>query len=256
MGQYIPIPSPVHLLDARSKLVAALLLTAAVLRASFPVGILVLIFVVGICLTLTRIHPGWFFRPIRPLIWLILATAAIQMLFTPGQVLVQASFLSITGEGLRSGAALLLKLILVVSLAQLFAATTTPLAMTGALEQLLKPLRRIKFPVHDLVMIMSLSLRFIPLLAEETDRIFKAQLCRGFTLVRGNFRQNLGRMLAILLPVFRAALQRSTELAEAMEARGYRAGAQRSHLYTRKMTGWDYGSIGMALVVTLAIGLI
>lgn len=241
MGQYLPLDSPIHRLDPRTKLLVTILLGLACFKAPYPWGIIMVVSIILILVTASRVPLYHYLQDLRPFALIILITAAIQLLLTPGDYLIGYPPLIITQQGIAAAIALLIRITGILILARWLTATTRPVELSNSLETLLHPLKRIGFPLHELLMIMTLSLSFIPLLGEETVRIQRAQAARGANLHTGNLLSRMKRIIAIIVPLLRGAMQRAAYLAEAMENRGYEAGGHRTHLYQQKMAISDYG---------------
>ncbi len=229
-GQYVPAESPIHRLDPRAKILALILLLTGLFMASRPQDW-------GLwCLVLVAVSYGssmklsFLVRSIRPVIFLVVFTAALNLFLAPGEALWRWGILSISREGLSMAWTMSLRLILLVLFANLLTLTTSPMSLADGLESLLSPLKRFGFPAHELAMMMTIALRFIPTLLGETDRIIKAQLARGADLDRGSLLARLKAFLPVLIPLFVMVFQRAEDLAVAMEARCYRGGEGRSRM--------------------------
>lgn len=253
LGQYIPANSLIHEIDPRSKIIATLMLTLAVFQAVLPLQQAGLLLLLALLIWQSKVNLKIYLSALKPFVWIILMTMFILTCFTPGNNRMEIFYLNITTEGLEAAASLGIRFIILLGLARLLTVTTSPVAMGDALESLLKPLRRLGFPVHELAMIMNLSLRFIPLFFEEAERIRKAQLCRGANYQEGSLKQRLKRLRSIILPVFRNSLQRADELAVAMESRGYQGGRGRSQMNVLVLRGRDYCYAFIMVIVSLAI---
>lgn len=253
LGQYIAAPSLIHGIDPRSKIIATLMLTLAVFQAGFPLQQAALFILLILLVLLSKINIKIYILALKPFLWIILITMLILAGFTPGSSLIEVLHLSFTVEGLRAAASLGIRFIILLGLARLLTVTTSPMAMNDALESLLKPLQRLGLPVHELVMIMNISLRFIPLFFEEAERIRKAQLCRGANFREGSLKQRLGRLRSIIVPVFRNSLERADELATAMESRGYRGGRGRTRMNELIMHPRDYLYASVTVIISIAV---
>ncbi|MDD3852557.1 MAG: energy-coupling factor transporter transmembrane component T [Syntrophomonadaceae bacterium] len=253
MGQYLPLDSPIHRLDPRTKLLVTILLGLASFKAPYPWGLIIIVSMILILVAASRVPLYHYWQDLRPFVLIILITAAIQLFLTPGDYLIGHSPLIITQQGIAGAMGLFMRITGILLLARWLTATTRPVQLTNSLETLLHPLRRIGLPLHELLMIMTLSLSFIPLLGEETVRIQRAQTTRGANLRSGNLLSGTKRIIAIIVPLLRGAMQRAAYLAEAMEDRGYEAGGHRTHLYQQKLALSDYG---LFTVVAAAVVLI
>ncbi len=241
LGNYYPADSIVHRLDPRLKIISLavmMLITFAVsgaaavsLHSSIVLGIVLLS---GIPLKV-------FYRGLRLFVFLFLFTAVLHLFFTPGTPVVEVTWplrIAITREGIFRGALISWRLLTVIALSSLLTYTTSPLSITRGLESLLAPLARLRFPVQDFSLMMMMAIRFIPVLTNETDRIWKAQRSRGADLSRGGVRVRATTLLSIILPVFTGLFRRADELAVALEARGYVPGKPRSAMHPLK---WKRG---------------
>lgn len=253
LGQYIAATSLIHEFDPRGKIIAMLMLTLAVFQADFPLQQAALFILLILLIWLSRVNIKIYLWAVKPFIWLILISMLILAGFTPGTSLVEVSCLNFTVEGLRAAASLGARFIMLLGLARILTVTTSPAAMSDALESLLKPLQRLGFPVHELVMIMNISLRFIPLFFEEAERIRKAQLARGANFQQGSLKQRLGRLRSVIVPVFRNSLERADELATAMESRGYQGGRGRTRMNELVMHPRDYLYTSATVIISLAV---
>lgn len=230
IGQYFPGDSFLHKLDPRTKLIAVLLYMVAlfVVNNFWGLGAMLLLSlaVVGV----TKIPLRFFFRGLKAIVFIVLLTVALQMFMTPGDVLWKWGFLTITREGVRQAIFMGTRLILLVSVTSILTLTTTPISLTDGIENLLKPFQRLGVPAHELAMMMTIALRFIPTLVEETDKIMKAQAARGADFESGNLLERAKAMIPLLVPLFLSAFKRADELAMAMEARCYHGGEGRTRL--------------------------
>ena len=249
IGQYYPSNSILHRLDPRVKIVCTLLYLVSLFLFNniwgYAVATAFLIAVIG----LSKVPFKYIVRGLRPVILLLMITVVFNLFLTSGgRVLVEFWILQITTEGLKTAFFMTIRLIYLILGSSLMTFTTTPNALTDGIESLLRPLGKIKVPVHEIAMMMSIALRFIPILLEETDKIMKAQIARGADLESGNVIQKAKAMIPILVPLFVSAFRRANDLAMAMEARCYRGGSGRTKMkplvYKRK----DY--LAYAIMIT------
>jgi energy-coupling factor transport system permease protein len=251
VGQYLPRESAVHRLDPRTKItLVMLLMVVTFLVGDFTGYGLLLLFLVAL-FALGQIPLGYAARGLRPIVFLLLLTFALNLFFSGvrgGTPLLQLGPLVITSQALSRAAFIALRLILLVVATSLFTYTTSPMALTDGMERMLRPFRRLGVPGHELAMMMSIALRFIPTLLEETERIMKAQMARGAEFQRGNLLQRARALLPILVPLFVSAFRRADELALAMEARAYRGGEGRTRMRELQFAPRD----AVASLVTLA----
>lgn len=230
LGQYFPGNSFAHKLDPRSKIILTLVFITSIFMASSYSGYLVLAGYLAAAIFIAGIPFKIMVRSIKPL-WIILVlTAGIHMLMTPGKVWLQAGFLSVTEEGFRQGIQMSARLVFLILMSSLLTFTTSPIALTDAIERLLSPLKHLRVPVHELAMMMTIALRFVPTLLEEADRIMKAQMARGADFTSGNLLKRGQNLVPLLVPLFISAFRRADDLATAMEARCYRGGEQRTRM--------------------------
>ena len=239
LGQFFPGNSFLHRLDARTKLMLTMVyIVALFLCEGFCSYGLALVFL-AVAVIVSRIPLKSLFKGLKPLLIIILFTALINMFYTPGKVLVQFWVLKITAEGLRNALFLVLRIVLLISGTFLLTYTTSPIDLTDGLESLLSPLKKLRFPVHELALMMSIALRFIPTLIEETDKIISAQKARGADFESGNIFRRAKALIPILVPLFISAFRRADELATAMEARCYHGGQGRTKMKQLKYHAVD-----------------
>jgi len=248
MGQYVPADSPVHALDPRAKM----LLLAEIMFAVFPSGDMVSLSFCALALygtlKVSRLSPAMLARSCRPVLFLALFTFAFNVAAALwGQSPWSFSALML---GLDAGTVAAIRLLLLVSFAMLLPLTTSPLSLADGMESVLSPFRRFGFPAHECAMMMSVALRFLPLIMEETDRIVKAQLSRGARLDHGNPVRRMAAFLPVVIPLFIVIFKRADELALAMEARGYRGGEGRTR---RCPLAWKKSDTGATIFITLAV---
>lgn len=239
IGQYLPGNSFLHKLDPRTKILAVLLYMIAlfVVNNFWGLGAMLLLSVVVILIS--KIPLRFFFRGIKAIAFIVLLTVALQMFMTPGEALWQWGFLTITKEGIRQAIFMGTRLLLLVSLTSILTLTTTPISLTDGIENLLKPFQRFGMPAHELAMMMTIALRFIPTLVEETEKIMQAQAARGADFESGNLVERAKAMIPLLVPLFLNAFKRADELAMAMEARCYHGGENCTRLKALKYGGRD-----------------
>ena len=249
LGQYFPGTSVIHQLDPRTKIISTILFISSIFLAeNFQAYSIVAIFIAFI-IALARIPLIMILRSLKPL-WIIIAlTVLIHIFTTPGTVIYVLGPLTVTQEGLRLGLLMSLRLVFLIVISSLLTFTTSPVALTDGIERLLKPFKKIGLPAHELAMMMTIALRFIPTLLEETDRIMKAQMARGADFTSGNIIRRAQNMIPLLVPLFVSAFRRADELATAMEARCYRGGDHRTRMKQLKITGRDWVAYGILLLL-------
>lgn len=240
MGQYIPGNSVLHRADPRTKIIWTFLLLIALFTANNIYGYVMMLALVGIILIISEIRISFTLRGIKPLLIILVITSAINIFTYPGNtVLFSLGAFRITLEGLFQAIVISVRLSLMVIIGSVLTLTTTPIALTDGLEKLMAPLKKIKVPVHEMAMMMSIALRFIPTLLEETDRIIKAQSSRGADFDTGNFIEKAKSFIPVLIPLFVSAFKRAEELATAMESRCYRGDIGRTRMKELAYTNVD-----------------
>ena len=240
LGQFFPGTSIVHRLDPRCKLLMTVVYIAALFTAENYVSYAAMLVVTGVCIALSRIPLKVILRGLKPL-WIIIAlTAVLNMFFTPGRELVSFWKITITYEGLVRAVFMVLRITMLIAGTFLLTYTTSPIALTDAMEILFGPLKKLKVPVHEMSMMMSMALRFIPTLIEETDKIMSAQRARGADFESGNLLQRAKALIPLLVPLFVSAFRRADELATAMECRCYHGGEGRTKLHVLRYETRDY----------------
>lgn len=244
LGQYIPRESVVHNLDPRVKIISTFIFIIAVFLVNSPAAYLFLFLSVAVLIGLSRIRYATVLKSIRPIVFLILFTAVINVFMTTtGNVLFQAGFVKITDVGVKNAVTMALRLVFLVTGTSMLTYTTSPILLTDGIENLLNPLKKIGVPAHELAMMMTIALRFIPTLLEETDKIIKAQKARGADFESGNLIRRAKALIPILVPLFINAFRRADELAMAMECRCYRGGEGRTRLRSLKICGRDISAL-------------
>ena len=232
LGQYYPGNSFIHRLDPRTKILATLLLIVAVFLANTAVGYGALCAMVLFIIALSGLPFMLVLKSVKPLLFIIVLTLLLHTLLGQGEhVLYQWKLLKVTEEGVQMGVKMSMRLILLLMISSILTFTTSPIVLTDGIEALLRPFRVIGVPAHELAMMMTIALRFIPTLMEETDRIIKAQTARGADFSSGNLLARAKNMLPILVPLFISAFRRADDLAVAMEARCYRGGEGRTRMH-------------------------
>ena len=241
LGQYFPGNTIVHRLDARTKLILVVVYIAALFQAVGWVSYIAVTAVTGLCMYLSRIHPKNMFKGLKPMLFIIVLTAVLNMFYTAGTPVLPGW--PITWEGIERAFQMILRIVLLITGTFLLTYTTSPIALTDGLEKLFKPLKKLRLPVHEMTIMMSMALRFIPTLIEETDKIMSAQKARGADFETGNLVQRAKAMLPILVPLFVSAFRRADELAVAMESRCYHGGEGRTRMKQLKMALRDYAAL-------------
>ena len=247
VGQYYPADSVIHRLDPRVKLLGTVLYIISLFVFGRPVNYLLAAVFLAILIKLSKVPVSFMVRGLRAIFILMIITAVFNLFLTPGTVIWQMWILKITKEGVRVAVLMVIRLILLVMGSSLMTLTTTPNDLTDGMEKGLGFLKKIRVPVHEIAMMMSIALRFIPILMEETDKIMKAQSARGADFDTGNLIQKAKSLVPVLVPLFISAFRRANDLAMAMEARGYHGGEGRT-----KMRPLEYHSIDRNAYLVLA----
>ncbi|GHI00468.1 energy-coupling factor transporter transmembrane component T family protein [Neobacillus kokaensis] len=228
-GRYVPADSLVHKMDPRSKLTIIFLFVCVIFLANnwqtYAIIGIYTFFMIG----LSRIPARFLYGGLKPVLWLVIFTFLLQIFFTrEGTVLFHLGPLKIYEEGMKMGFYISFRFFFLILMTSLLTLTTTPIEITDGLETLLGPLKKVRFPVHEMALMMSISLRFIPTLMQETDKIMKAQIARGVEFASGPVKERIKAIIPLLIPLFVSSFKRAEELAIAMEARGYRGGEGRT----------------------------
>lgn len=229
-GQYIPAQSIIHRLDPRAKILAIVLLISGIFMADKALDWALWCSVFVILAFFSEIQFSFLLRSVKAVVFLIVFTAVMNLLLMPGKIIWEWGIFSISSEGVEMAWTMSLRLILLIMFANLLTLTTSPMQLADGLESLLSPLKHLGFPAHELAMMMTIALRFIPTLLAEADRILKAQIARGADLDQGSIMKRLKAFLPVLIPLFVIVFQRAEELATAMEARCYRGGEGRTRM--------------------------
>ena len=253
LGQYFPGNTFVHRLDPRTKLLTMILYIVALFGAKGVIGYGVMAVVLVSCILISKVKFKALTKGLKPIYFIIIFTAVMNLFFTGGTPLGEGWLLShITYEGVRTAVFMVLRIIMLIMGTFLVTYTTSPIQLTDGLERLLSPLKKIHLPVHELAMMMSIALRFIPTLIEETDKIMSAQKARGADFESGNIIRRAKALIPILVPLFISAFRRADELATAMECRCYHGGEGRTALHVLRFRIADYlVLIGFAVIVAL-----
>lgn len=256
IGQYYPIDSRIHRLDPRTKLFFTMIFIIALFIADDVYSYLLSTMVLCIVLLSSRVPLKFMFRGLKSVIMLLLMSVGFNMFLTPGEVIWKFYIFTVTKEGLKMAIFMGLRLIYLVLGSSVLTLTTTPNALTDGMEKGLGFLKRFSVPVHEIAMMMSIALRFIPILLEETDKIMKAQMARGADFTSGGVIARAKAMIPLLVPLFISAIRRATDLAMAMEARCYHGGNGRTKMKPLKYKSADhivYVFCILYLLLTIAI---
>ena len=245
LGQYFPGDTIVHRLDPRTKIISVLLYIIALFTAKSWVSFGILFVFLVVCVVLSKLTPKTIFKGLKPLLIIIIFTAVLNGFFTRGDVIFKFWIFTLTKQGLIKAAFMIMRIVMLITGTLLLTYTTSPIALTDGLEVLLSPLKKIHLPIHELSMMMSIALRFIPTLIEETDKIMSAQRARGADFETGNLIEKAKALMPLLVPLFVSAFRRADELAVAMESRCYHGDSGRTRMKQLTMEWFD--------IVTLVI---
>ncbi|MFC0559043.1 energy-coupling factor transporter transmembrane component T family protein [Halalkalibacter alkalisediminis] len=251
IGQYVTGASYLHRLDPRSKLISVFLLVLVIFLANnwYANGVVILFTILMVILS--RVPLSFIYKGIKPILWLVLFTLILHLFMTrEGEVIFSLGFLTVYEEGLKQGLFISIRFITIVMLTSLVTLTTKPIDLTDGLEDLFSPLKKVGLPAHELALMMSIALRFIPTLMQETEKIMKAQMARGVDFTSGPWGKRIKALLPLLIPLFISAFKRAEDLALAMEARGYRGGVGRTKY---RLLAWG-GQDTIAIIVCIAFG--
>ena len=248
LGQYFPGKSVIHRLDPRTKIIAVTLYIIALFSAKFVVSYALVFCILALSIHLSKVPVKAILRGMKPVIFVVVFTAILNLFYTPGEtVLVEFWVFTIYLEGVFTAFFMVIRILMLISGTFLLSYTTSPILLTDGLEYLMNPLKKIKVPVHELAMMMSIALRFIPTLIEETDKIMSAQRARGADFDSGNIIARAKALIPLLVPLFISAFRRADELAIAMECRCYHGGEGRTRMRQLKYNRIDYLALGFFL---------
>ena len=253
IGQYYQGSSLIHRLDPRLKVVGVLVYLISLFCFRYVIGFLVAGLFFALVLHLSKVPFRYVIKGLKPILFLLIFTAALNLLWTPGETIWKFGILNLTREGIYKCIFMALRLILLIIGSSMLTLTTTPNQLTDAMEHLLGPLKRFGAPVHEVAMMMSIALRFIPTLIEETDKIMNAQKARGAQLDTGKMTDRVKALVPVLIPLFISAFRRADELAMAMECRCYRGGDGRTRLKVLRCTRQDYIDLAVCIVCFMVI---
>ena len=249
LGQYFPGNSPIHRMDPRTKLLALILYIITIFIADGLIPYVICAAGLAAVIRISRIPLKLIMKSLKPIVIIIIFTGALNILYTPGTELFRLWIFRVTVEGIHTAITMIVRILLLVASTSLLTYTTSPMALTDGLESLLSPLEKLHVPVHEFSMMMSIALRFIPTLIEETDKIMSAQKARGADFESGNIFQRAKALVPVLVPLFISAFRRADELACAMECRLYHGGEHRTRLHSLRYGKVDaWGGLAAALV--------
>jgi energy-coupling factor transport system permease protein len=258
LGQYFPGDTLIHRLDPRTKLIMTFVYIAALFTAYSFVSYTAMFLFLALCVGVSKIKIGVMLKGVKPLIFIIIFSALLNLFYTEGRILVQFWIFKITAEGIFRSFFMAIRIIMLITGTLLLTYTTSPIALTDGLELILSPLKKIRLPIHELAMMMSIALRFIPTLIEETDKIMSAQKARGASFETGKLTERAKALLPLLVPLFISAFRRADELAVAMECRCYHGGEGRTRMKRLQYKARDVialisGAALLAIIITLKV---
>ena len=251
LGQFFPGDTIVHRLDPRTKLLAVLLYIVALFQAKGWVGYGLVLLVTALCMAMSHISPKNIFKGMKPMLFIIVLTALLNIFYTAGTPILPGWI--VTWEGIDRAVKMILRIVLLITGTFLLTYTTSPMALTDGMEVLLGPMKKIGVPVHEMTLMMSMALRFIPTLIEETDKIMSAQKARGADFESGNLIQRAKALLPILVPLFVSSFRRADELAVAMESRCYHGGSGRTRMKQLRMERRDWIALALSVLFLTAV---
>ena len=253
IGQYYKADSVIHALDPRTKILGTILYIVAVFCANNLWSLLAVTLGIAAVIRLSQVPFSFLARGLKSILFILLFTAVLNLFLEKGTTLVHFWVLTITWEGLRNALLVATRLILLIFGSSLMTLTATPLQLAAGLERLMQPLKKIKVPVHDISMMISIALRFIPVLLEETDRIMKAQKARGADFEEGRLMEKLHSLVPIFVPLLLSLFRRAEELALAMESRCYRGDVGRTQMNVLRFQRSDWLALGVLVLFVLGI---
>ncbi len=257
LGQFFPGDTAAHKLDPRTKILLVVLYIAALFCARGAVSYGVLALTLALCVRISRVGLRALVRGLKPVLFIIIFTAVLNLFFTPGtRNLVEWGPVHISDTGLHNAVFMVLRIMLLIMGTFLMTYTTSPISLTDGLERLLNGLKRLHVPVHELAMMMSIALRFIPTLIEETDKIMSAQKARGADFESGNLMQKAKALIPVLVPLFISAFRRADELATAMECRCYHGGEGRTKLHVLQYARRDWIALMMGVLILAGVAVL
>lgn len=254
LGRYIPLDSPIHKLDPRAKIGAMIITLIAIFFPAGWIGYGIIFAAVSFVIIRSKLSPVFIWKSMKPMLLMMAFLMVINILVIhTGDVLVTIGPLTIYTDAVMQTLYIIVRLLLMIMITTCLTATTKPLDMTLGIEDLLKPFEKIGVPSHEIAMLISIALRFIPDLIDETNRIIKAQESRGVDLKEGKFSERIMAILSLIVPLFVSAFQRADDLANAMEARGYQPGEKRTRYKVLKMKGADWALIFCATAILICM---
>ena len=256
VGQYVPGKSPIHKLNPMLKIILVIFYISALFYIDKPISYAIFTVYTVFLIFISKIPFKMILRGVKPMLWIFIITAVLNLFMTPGDTAVSIPVfglnITITNEGIKSSIKIIVRLLYLVMGTSLLTLTTSPLQLTDGIEKLLKPLKIIKVPSHEIAMMMTIAIRFIPTLSEETDKIIKAQTARGADFETGNIMKRAKAMIPLIVPLFVSVFRRADDLATAMDARCYNGGKNRTKMKESKINALDI-KIAAIFVTAVAI---
>jgi energy-coupling factor transport system permease protein len=253
-GRYVPAESLIHRMDPRSKLILVFMFVCIVFIANNGITYALIAVYTLFMLSLSRIPFRFLYAGLKPVLWLVVFTLLMHLFLTKeGQIVFELGPFKIYEEGIKQGIYISMRFFFLILMTSLLTLTTTPIEITDGLETLLNPLKKVRFPVHEMALMMSISLRFIPTLMQETDKIMKAQIARGVEFTSGPIKDRMKAIVPLLIPLFVSSFKRAEELAIAMEARGYRGGEGRTKY---RQLSWQWKDTAVLTFLVILTGLL
>ena len=256
LGQFFPGDSLMHRLDPRTKIVLLFFVLAAIFVFDSPLAYAALTAFTAALIAVSRVPLLLMLKALKPLSWIIAFTFVIHLVSTPGDAFFHVWLFDLTWQGAAKGFFIALRLALLILLSALLTYTTSPLALTDALETLMQPAKRVGVPAHEIAMMMTIALRFVPTLIEEADKIMKAQQARGADLTEGSVIERVKGFVPVLVPLFISAFRRADDLALAMEARCYRGGVGRTQMKALRISSIDYVAYAFSALFFAALAVL
>lgn len=253
MGQYYPAESPVHAMDPRAKILISIAFMVVLFVGNNFYAFIVMGAFASMAVAFSKVPLGLLVRGLRPIVFIMAFTLILHLFLTPGPAIFKVGPVTATWSGLIQGLFIGVRLVILIVFTSLLTLTTSPIELTDGLEDLLNPFRRIGVPAHELAMMMTIALRFIPTLLEEAERIMKAQMARGADFESGNMVKRAKSLVPLLVPLFVSAFRRADDLAMAMEARCYKGGEGRTRMRELHMALRDFVAFGLILVTTALV---
>lgn len=256
MGQYYPAESPIHAMDPRAKILISVLFMVVLFVGNNFYAFIVMGAFASLAVGLSKVPAKLLVRGLRPIVFIMAFTLLLHLFLTPGPVIFKIGPVTATWSGLVQGLFIGVRLVILIMFTSLLTLTTSPIELTDGLEDILKPFRRVGVPAHELAMMMTIALRFIPTLIEEAERIMKAQMARGADFESGNMIKRAKSLVPLLVPLFVSAFRRADDLAMAMEARCYKGGEGRTRMRQLRMAFRDYAAFGLIAVTAILVFLV